>query len=273
MNSEVIVTGASGFVGQSVLRRFANSEFTVRGVARRSREGLVTVSDYSMLPNPEGAILVHLAQGANTSDSFGDEDIELCATLAGKPWRHIVYASSAVVYGDAKDSSRTPDEEVAPYNDYSRVKLACEKIVLDAGGTSLRLGNLYGPGMNAETVISAILNQIPGDGPLVLQNTAPIRDFLWVDDAAACLMAACRRMPGEVLNVASGRGLAVGDVARLALELAGEGERQVVGKTSPARNSCLVLDIARTSSLLNWMPEMNLAKGLEILLRGQRNAK
>jgi nucleoside-diphosphate-sugar epimerase len=271
MTTEVIVTGASGFFGQAVIRQFANSEFAVRGVARRRREGLVAVSDYSMLPNSEDAILIHLAQGANTSDSFGEEDIELCATFAGKPWRHIVYASSAVVYGDAKASLRTPDEGVTPYNDYSRVKLACEKIVLEAGGTCLRLGNLYGPGMNVETVISAILSQIPGDGPLVLQNTAPIRDFMWVDDAAACLIAACRRMPGEILNVASGRGFSVGDVAHMALTLAGEGGRPVVGKIISSRNSCLVLDIARTCSLLNWVPEMELADGLEILLREKKN--
>jgi nucleoside-diphosphate-sugar epimerase len=271
MTNEVIVTGASGFVGQAVLRRFANSEFTVRGVARRRREGLITVSEYSTLPNPEDAILIHLAQGANTSDSFGDEDIELCATLAGKPWRHIVYASSAAVYGDTKDFLRTPGEDLAAYNDYSRVKLACEKIVQEAGGTCLRLGNLYGLGMNVETVISAILNQIPGDGPLVLQSTAPIRDFLWVDDAGACLMAACRKMPGEILNVASGHGFSVVDVARIALALAGERVRQVVGKTSPSRNSCLVLDISRTCALLNWAPEVDLADGLEILLRGKKN--
>lgn len=272
MTCEVIVTGASGFVGQAVLRRFLDSGIPVRGVARRKGQGLVTVAQYPELPGSGDAILVHLAQGANTSDSFGDEDIELCANLVGKRWRHVVYASSAVVYGDAKDSLRRPDEEVTPYNDYSRVKLACEKIVLDAGGTCLRLGNLYGPGMHVETVISAILGQIPGDAPLVLQNTVPIRDFLWIGDAVACVMAACRTMPGEILNVASGRGFAVGDVARMALRLAGESARPVVGKTSSPRSSCLVLDIARTCALLNWAPEMELADGLEILLRGKRNA-
>jgi UDP-glucose 4-epimerase len=269
MTCEVIVTGASGFVGQALLRRLARSGFAVRGVSRLKAEGLVTVSDYSLLPNPENAILVHLAQGANTSDSFGDEDIELCDTLARKAWRHIVYASSAVVYGDARDYPRRPDEKVSPYNDYSRVKLACEEIVAQVGGTCLRLGNLYGPGMNAETVISAILQQIPGKGPLVLQNTAPVRDFLWVDDAASCLAAACQYMPGEVLNVASGRGIAVGDVARMALELAGEGSRQVIGRTSTSRSSFLVLDIAQTAAILKWAPEMNLPEGLETLMREQ----
>lgn len=267
MVREVVVTGASGFVGQALLRRFANNEFSVRGFARRKCEGLFTVATYASLPCQENAILVHLAQGANTSDSFGDEDIELCATLASKPWRHIVYASSAVVYGDAVSSMRSPEAAVAPYNDYSRVKLACEKIILNVGGTCLRLGNLYGPGMNSETVISAILNQIPGDGQLVLQNTSPVRDFLWIDDAASCFLEACRQMPGETLNVASGQGFAVGDVARMALTLAGEGGRPVVGKMSTYSTSNLVMDINKTCELLKWTPKVSLMEGLGKLLR------
>jgi nucleoside-diphosphate-sugar epimerase len=127
--------------------------------------------------------------------------------------------------------------------------------------------------MHVETVISAILSQIPGEGPLVLQNTAPIRDFIWVDDAVACLMAACRKMPRGILNVACGRGFAVGEVARMALVLAREGSRPVVGKTSSSNNSCLVLDITRTSSLLNWEPEVELVGGLEILLREKENVR
>ncbi|MEI7612348.1 MAG: NAD(P)-dependent oxidoreductase [Betaproteobacteria bacterium] len=267
MTTEIVVTGASGFVGQALLREFIENGVSVQGLSRRKVNGLVTVERYSDAPMSEESVLVHLAQGANTSDSFGDEDIELCRMLASRPWHHIVYASSAIVYGDASNHLRRPDENVAAFNDYSRVKLACEKIVLEAGGTCVRLGNLYGPGMNVDTVVSAILRQIPGDGSLVLQNTAPVRDFLWVNDAARCLAAACRVMPNTILNAGSGGGMAVGDVARLALTLAGQGCRPVVGLTGSSRTSCLILDIAKTTSALNWTPEVNITTGLVSLLR------
>lgn len=266
MTCEVVVTGASGFVGQALISQLRKNGFAVTGVTRRKLNGLITVSDYSETPMSDGAVLVHLAQGANTSDSFGDDDVKLCQVLSDRPWRHIVYASSAIVYGDAGDYLRSPEEQISAFNDYSRVKLTCEKIVLDAGGTCLRLGNLYGPNMNAETVVSAILRQIPGVGPLILQNTAPVRDFLWIDDATRCMVAACRLMPGGILNLGTSSGKAVGDVARLALTLAGERSRAVIGMTDSVRSSCLVLDIAKTREVLQWSPQVELSMGLGRLL-------
>jgi UDP-glucose 4-epimerase len=266
MTSTIVVTGASGFVGQALMRQLLKNGFSVTGLSRRRVSGLVTVANYADMHAPDDAILVHLAQGANTSDLFGDEDIELCRTLSGRPWRHIVYASSAIVYGDAKNYLRSPEEPISAFNDYSRVKLRCEEIISKVGGTCLRLGNLYGPGMNADTVISAILRQIPGEGPLRLQNVLPVRDFLWVEDVARCLISACRIMPGSILNVGSGSGMAVGDVARLALTIAGEGLRPVVGVVSSGQASCLKLDISKTQSVLNWSPEIDISSGLFSLL-------
>lgn len=268
---KIIVTGASGFVGRALVGQLINNGFPVTGLSRRKVNGVVTVGKYSDAPHPDGAVLVHLAQGHDTSGSFGGEDIELCRTLSNMPWRHIVYASSAIVYGDSKEHPRRPEEQVSVSSDYSRVKLACEEIVSRVGGTCLRFANLYGPGMSANTVISDVLRQIPGNGPLILRNAEPVRDFLWIEDAARCLVAACRIMPGSVLNAGSGCGMAVGDVARLALELAGESLRPVVGAASSGQSSCLVLDINKTRSVLNWVPEVDISTGLCSLLGMNKN--
>ena len=271
MTCEIIVTGASGFVGRALISQLLKNGFPVSGLSRRKMSGFVTVANYSDVPVPNGAVLVHLAQGSDTSGSFGDEDVELCRKLSKRPWRHIVYASSAIVYGDAKEYRRCPEEMVSASNDYARVKLACEEIVSSVGGTCLRLTNLYGPGMSANTVISDVLRQIPGEGPLRLRDAEPVRDFLWIEDAASCLVAACRIMPGSVLNAGSGCGMAVGDVARLALRLAGESLRPVVGAASSGQTSRLVLDITKTRSALNWAPEVDISTGLFTLLCVDKN--
>ncbi len=273
MTYRVVVTGALGFVGRALIAQLMNNEFSVTGLSRRKVSGVVTVGNYSDVPEPDGAILVHLAQGHDTSGSFGGEDIELCRTLSNMPWRHIVYASSAIVYGDAKKYPRSPEEAVSATSDYARVKLACEEIVTSVGGTCLRFTNLYGPGMSANTVISDILRQIPGEGPLRLRDIEPVRDFLWIEDAARCLVAACRIMPGSILNVGSGCGMTVGDVARLTLDLAGENLRPVVGIESSGQSSCLTLDVAKTRSVLNWTPEVDISTGLFSLLCVNKNDK
>lgn len=266
MSNPVVITGASGFVGQALLSWLRREGVAVTGVTRRRQPGLTAVADYADMLVPEGAVLVHLAQGRDPSAPFDDSEIALCRVIAAKPWRHIVYASSAIVYGDEKEYPRRPEEPVAAASDYVRVKLACEQAVSQAGGTSLRLANLYGPGMSENTVIADILRQIPGESPLRLHDSSPVRDFLWIEDAAHCLAAACRIMPGGILNAGSGRGTAVGDIARLALALVGEYSRLVIAENTADRTSNLTLDIAKTRSRLNWSPEIDLPTGLATLL-------
>lgn len=258
----IVITGASGFVGQALLYYLNRIEVPAIGVARQQCKDLTA---------SKNAVLVHLAQRPDASGSFDDSDIELCDTLSRMSWRHVVYASSAVVYGDTKSYPRSPEEPLAASSDYTHMKLACEAIISRAGGTSLRMTNLYGPGMHDTTVISKILCQIPGTGCLRLEDLSPIRDFLWIEDAVRCLVAALQIMPGGVFNVGSGCGVAVGDVAQLALELAGERSRDVVGDEDASLPiSCLILDIQKTKTMLHWSPEIDIRAGLSLLLNQKK---
>jgi len=270
VRNPVVVTGASGFVGQALLSCLRREGVPVTGVTRRRQPGLTAVATYADTQVPEGAVLVHLAQRRDASARSDDSEIALCRVLAARPWRHVVYASSAIVYGDEKAYPRRPEEPVSAAHDYARVKLACEDVFGKVGGTSLRLANLYGPGMGKNTVIAEILRQIPGEGPLRLRDPIPVRDFLWIGDAALCFAAACRIMPGGIFNAGSGRGIAVGDVARLALDLAGDESRPVIGENTADRTSILTLDIAKTCSSLDWLPEIDLPTGLATLISAAR---
>jgi nucleoside-diphosphate-sugar epimerase len=263
--AHIVVTGASGFVGRALMSYLYKLGIPVQGLSRKSVNGLSTVFSYSDLLVPEDAILVHLAQSSNTSSLFDSEAVELCQTLSKQNWKHIVYVSSAVVYGDAQDYHRSPDEVITATSDYMRVKLACEQIFSNVGGTSLRFANLYGPGMSENTVLFDILKQVPGEGPLRLRNLKPVRDFFWIEDAVRCIVFACRIQPGRILNAGSGNGISIGDAAHLALRIAGERDRPVIG-TSSGSASCLKLDITNTQTVLGWSPEVDLYQGLSSLI-------
>jgi UDP-glucose 4-epimerase len=266
MTGPVVVTGAAGFVGRSLLKILAGEGVPAVAVTRRATPGAVRVADYADTPAPKGAVLVHLAQPRDASASADPDQLRTCSALADKPWSHVVYASSAAVYGDGETHAHRPDEAVQPVSAYARAKLECERAFEQAGATTVRLANLYGPGMAPNNVLADILRQIPGTGPLKLRDLAPVRDFLWIDDAARCLAAACGARPGGVLNAGTGRGVSVAELARLALQAAGESSRAVVAERDGGRASTLILDISSTRAALGWAPRVALEQGLATLI-------
>lgn len=242
------------------------------GVSRRDLPGLVRVNDYG--DAPEGDVLVHLAEGNDRArveqagEGYARGIRETLQRLLGKKYSRIVYASSAALYGDKSPRPRRPEDAVHSSDTYARLKHDAECAVLERHGGVVRLANVYGPGMPATNVLSRVLAQIPGRGPLHVRDTAPVRDFLWVDDAGEGLLRlACVPEGIGVFNLGTGTGTSIGDLARLCLDLAGEGMRDVVSQSSARTTSILILDSSSTTRVCGWQARTMLRDGLANLLR------
>ncbi len=262
----VVITGASGFLGRAATSRLRRAGIETVGVHRQpaAAPGDITVTDYSQ--SPGGDVLIHLAENGDRSKvaKLGarfvtDVRQRLSALLDGR-YKHVVYASSSLVYATA-DMPRRAGDPVDSSEAYAEGKLACEALTLDTGGTVLRFSNVYGPEQTGETVINAILSQMRERGPVVLRDLAPVRDFLSVHDAAAALeMAVTQRSP-EILNVGTGVGTSIGGLVRTLLELNGTPEREMIA-THPGKPTTFVLDIAETTRKTGWAPAIGLRQGL-----------
>ncbi|SVD92081.1 uncharacterized protein METZ01_LOCUS444935, partial [marine metagenome] len=158
---KVLVTGASGFLGKTLYNLLLKQNIEVYGFTRDNKKGLITVPSYTKLPRFEDAVLVHLAQSRSTSTIYNKSEIDLCRALSARKWSHIVYASSATVYGDRGHLPHMTEDPAYPSNGYTKMKIECEKVFAEVGATCLRFSNLYGFGMSDNSVVADILRQIP----------------------------------------------------------------------------------------------------------------
>jgi nucleoside-diphosphate-sugar epimerase len=274
---KIVVTGASGFLGSAVMRAASGqSEHQVIGVSRRGVPGLMRVTHYGQVPG--GDVLIHLAEDNDRArvemagESYARGVRETLQALLRKQYSRVIYASSGVLYDDRGSKPRTPDDPVAASDRYARVKLESEAAVLEQRGCVARLANLYGPGMPGSNVFSDILGQIPGAGPLRIRDASPVRDFLWVDDAAdgfLRLALAAGETTG-ILNLGTGTGTAIGDVARMCLEQAGETGREVASASTQQAPSAIILDPSLTTRVCGWQPRTSLRDGIANILQGIR---
>ena len=273
------MTGASGFLGTAVTRALSDRiEVDVVPVARRALRNGVRVTDYSEAPAAD--VLVHLAQDPDrgrvnaAGTATEDSAVATLEALLSKGYERVVFASSAAVYGHASDQPHSPNDAVVANDAYARMKLRSEREVQERRGAAVRLANAYGPGMAATNVLGIILSQIPGEGPLRVQDVVPVRDFLWVDEAAegfARLACGDFDLP-PVVHLGTGVGTSVGEAAKIALRAAGEEHREVIGTGSSAGKSTVILDFRETTELCGWRPAVNMHQGLSRLLHPETAA-
>jgi nucleoside-diphosphate-sugar epimerase len=293
----LLVTGAGGFIGSTLVRLLAQRGATVRAVdaaprARRRRgprsvttaRGDVTkLSAIAALADGVDAV-VHLAGPASVTASFEASrryvrtHVLGTATVLEACRRHgirrFVYISSAEVYGRPAAHRVGEDAALEPRSPYAAAKVGAEKLVevfattFGLEAVVLRPFAIYGPGISAESLIGTIIRQTRRGDAAVLRDLRPVRDFCYVEDLADAIARACTApLAGfTVLNVGTGRGTSVADVARAIVRLR---DRPIAvtangnGHAAPAGpRDRLVADPRRTCRLLGWRPRTRLATGL-----------
>lgn len=270
----VVVTGASGFLGSVIAKRLSDVGVSSLRVSRQEIPGFLQVAEYA--DTPSGDVLIHLAEinnRARVNQLSVEYEHEMSSTLhllLEKDYGKVIYASSSVLYGDAVCTPHIESDPVSAIDTYTRVKLAAEHRVLSCGGVVVRLANIYGPGMAAENVLGHILGQLDKDGPVTLQDTSPVRDFIWVEDAAEAIMKMVIGRAQGLFNVGTGIGSSIGELARMLLEEVKQPQRQVVSAQSATKPSCIVLDITKAKQDLHWQPSVFLNEGLRRLVSRQK---
>jgi UDP-glucose 4-epimerase len=266
----LVITGAAGFLGSTVLRKLNETGLNGLGVSRKKTLGLLKVDEYS--ESPAGDTLIHLAEINNRaranllSTEYEYEVSKTLHALLKKGYGKVIYASSAVLYGDGVCTPHLETDPVRANDTYTSVKLAAEHSVLSSGGVVLRLANIYGPGMASENVLSRIVGQLNHDGPMTVQDTSPVRDFIWVEDAAEVIIKMAIQQAQGLFNVGTGVGTSIGELAKMSLEEAKQPQRQIVSMQSASKSSCIVLDITKAKKYLQWQPSTPLREGLRRLV-------
>ena len=192
--------------------------------------------------------VIHLAAVASGGDALRDPGVAWSvnaagtARLVGEFGRRrkaqetdpmVLVVSSAEVYGAGATRPRTEDDPVAPRSPYAASKAGAE---LAAVETRLRTGLRVvvarafphtGPGQDERFVAPAFARRLRGARlakarVVKVGNLDPVREFVDVRDvAAAYVVLAQRGVPGEVYNVASGRGIALSDLFRRLADIVG----------------------------------------------------
>lgn len=304
---KAVVTGCAGFIGSELTRQLLDAGYEVAGIDDFSRGTEAHLANFATHPTfhftrgdvrsardlgelfrTEPEYVFHLAARHFIPDCVADPagTYEINVVGSQRVWEAATNASASrfllVSTGDVYKPSHEPHREtdpVEPFNAYGLSKLTAEHALrIDhavRGGPRLviaRLFNVYGPGETNPHLLPDILQQVMrGVRRIELGNLWPVRDFIFVRDAAA----AFRRLlespdPPGIANVGTGGGWSVEQLVAAIAEAAGLtiDVVSVPAKRRRVERDVLRPDISRlVTATGEWRPETLLVNGLRETLR------
>lgn len=189
----------------------------------------------------------------------------------------VVVASSDKAYGAHDELPYKEHFALQPTAPYEASKSAADLISRSywhAYGLPVavtRFANIFGGGdLNFSRLIpEAVSAAIDGRAPVIRSDGSPVRDFLYVEDAAAAYLAIADALDrdevrGEAFNAGGERPYTVGEVVELIAKLSGSGvEPDVRGTGNPdGEIDRQFVDATKIRELVGWSPAVSLEEGL-----------
>ena len=304
----VLVTGGAGYIGSAVtavlvrngygavrldtaadpdasLSSFLSVDVRDRGAVTRA------IRAYSIEAVVHLAGLIAVGESVKEPLAYWDDNVRgalvLLQAMVDEGVRHIVFSSTAAVYGNPIEIPIPESHPIAPASPYGRSKRAVEEILRDMSDAgqvryvALRYFNAAGslsgvPGERHQPETHLIPNVMRAarDGiPVSLFGTdyptpdgTAVRDYVHVEDLAEAHVLALQHLErqgmSDAFNLANSRGYSVREVVR-------EVER-TLGRTVPVASSdrrpgdpaILIGSSERARSILGWRPRHETLSGI-----------
>jgi nucleoside-diphosphate-sugar epimerase len=269
--SRALVTGARGFVGRFAVEALRRRGFEVHATGRGEADLLEPSGASALVRAANASHLLHLAwtteHGRYWEDPANRDWVEATARLleafVQADGKRVVLAGSCAQYDwSAERPFSEAETPRRPATLYGRAKQEASKLVPETGATAI-IFFPYGPHEPPERLVPSVARSILAGEKARTTAGTQIRDFIHVADCGAALAALLESDVAGDVNVGSGEGTAVAEVAHTVARLAGREELLRIGALPDGGDETSVVgSTERLRDEVGFVPSFKLEEGL-----------
>ena len=285
MTTDILVTGATGFLGRVLVATLEKNGHRV--LRHSSAQGDIA---RCRLPMENVGHVFHLAARTFVPDSWRCPQAFYETNVLGtvNVLEHCRQNGAALtflssyVYGVPQYLPIREDHPVISFNPYAQTKILAETVARfyeqhhGLRVVVVRPFNLYGPGQAPFFLIPTLVGQMLDASQSVVhvKDLRPKRDYLFIDDAVEMLLMTLRPEVRGTYNMGSGSSASVEEIGHLISQAAGV-VKALVSEESPRPNEIIdtVADVSRAKAALGWRPRTTLKDGIAAVVAAARGAR
>jgi GDP-L-fucose synthase len=301
----ILVTGATGFLGQRLCRRLEQASIAFSRTSLSLGVDLRDLNQTLALFEAVRPTIVLNCASFSGGIQFGlkypaemfRNNMAMIANLFEaahrtgvkrfvNPLANCVYPAELSVFEESRFWDGPLHESVMVYGSLRKLSWVGSWAYAQQWGLetiNLVLSNMYGPGDHFDEIrshavgglVKRFLEARERGAPevIVWGSGAPVREWLYVDDAAEAMLRAMTCPPcDQPINVGVGNGISIGDLAERISSLVKYSGQIVYDRSKPDGAPHKTVDGTRGATLLGWSPKTDLSIGLAKTVEWYRQA-
>ena len=286
---KILITGATGFIGTNLIPQLIKNHKIV-GISKnkiKSSKNFISssidITNKNLKIKNKFTDIIHMA--AHSDITYCNLNPTKCYELnvkstqkmlevARKKDSNFIFLSSWHAYGNPIKQPIVEDSLCNPPTHYASSKrmseILCETYAKTYGLDIqvARLFSVYGPKSPKSSLIFNIIDQIINNSKIILGNTYPKRDFIFISDVIMGLIKILnsKKKGFQVYNLGSGKSMSVENVVKNCLTISNKKLKIISSKEKRRENEIMNIqaNISKMKKEFNWKTEISLKKGLEI---------